>query len=197
MRHEPAPANVAIEQTRVDARALGAVRYEMVTDDPRFTGATVQAIVAEVMSERRVPPSTARDPVPAHVEAAILTSLAKRPADRFASAREFSAALGQPSGDLTVSGARALSVHKMQHRGDPRWRQDQSWDCRMYSPIASSSLGTVLAVRCGHGAGRGATISPPCQRRDDCTHHRSPYGYRTVRTIFSRCRSRSPRIRCP
>ena len=72
-----------------DLYALGAVTYEMLTGEPPFSGATVQAIVAKVLSERPTPPSVIRDTVPAHVEAAVLKSLAKLPADRFASAAQF------------------------------------------------------------------------------------------------------------
>src|SRR5262249_21795784 len=78
---------------RADLYALGAVGYEMLTGEPPFTGATVQAIVAKVLSERPVPPSTVRDTVPPPVEAAILKCLAKVPADRFATAADFVAAL--------------------------------------------------------------------------------------------------------
>ena len=77
-----------------DIYALGAVTYEMLTGDPPFTGSSVQAIVAKVLSERPTPLRTLRDTVPPHVEQAVLTALAKLPADRFASASEFAAALG-------------------------------------------------------------------------------------------------------
>ena len=88
---------------RTDIYALGAVLYEMLTGEPPFTGATVQAIIAKVMSERPVPPSTVRDTVPAYVEAAVLTALAKLPADRFASANEFSTALAAGFSQRTLS----------------------------------------------------------------------------------------------
>jgi eukaryotic-like serine/threonine-protein kinase len=71
---------------RTDVYALGCVLYEMLTGEPPFTGATSQAIVAKVMTERPVPPSTVRDTVPPAVEDAVLTALARLPADRFVTA---------------------------------------------------------------------------------------------------------------
>ena len=76
-----------------DIYALGAVAYEMLAGDPPFTGSSVQAIVAKVLSERPTPLRTLRDTVPVAVEQAVHTALAKLPADRFASAAEFAAAL--------------------------------------------------------------------------------------------------------
>jgi len=78
---------------RSDVYALGTVTYEMLTGDAPFTGSSVQAIVAKVLSSEAERPSLIRKTVPANVEAAVLTALAKLPADRFASAAEFSAAL--------------------------------------------------------------------------------------------------------
>ncbi|MGH7618577.1 MAG: hypothetical protein ACREPM_15265, partial [Gemmatimonadaceae bacterium] len=77
-----------------DIYSLGAVTYEMLTGDPPFTGSSVQAIVAKLLTEKPTPPSVVRDTVSPGVEHAVLKSLAKLPADRFSSAAEFSAALG-------------------------------------------------------------------------------------------------------
>src|SRR6478672_6703109 len=75
----------AMGERTIDARsdiyALGAVTYEMLTGDPPFTGSTVQAIVAKVLTEKPTTIRTVRDTVPPHVEAAVLTALAKLPAD--------------------------------------------------------------------------------------------------------------------
>jgi serine/threonine-protein kinase len=78
---------------RSDVYALGCITYEMLVGDPPFTGSTAQAIVAKVLTEKPQPPTKVRDTVPDAVEDAVLTALAKLPADRFASAAEFSRAL--------------------------------------------------------------------------------------------------------
>jgi eukaryotic-like serine/threonine-protein kinase len=78
---------------RSDVYALGCVLYEMLTGDPPFTGSTAQAIVARVVTEAPRPMSPQRGTIPAHVEAAVLTSLQKLPADRFKTAAEFAEAL--------------------------------------------------------------------------------------------------------
>ena len=92
MSPEQAMGDRAID-ARTDGYALGAVTYEMLTGDPPFTGNTVQAIVARVLTDRPAPIRTTRDTVPEHVEAAVMTALAKLPADRFESAKAFADAL--------------------------------------------------------------------------------------------------------
>jgi serine/threonine-protein kinase len=83
---------------RSDVYALGAVTYEMLTGDPPFTGSTAQAIVARVVTETPRPMLPQRSTIPPGVEDAVLTALQKLPADRFASAAEFAAALGGQGG---------------------------------------------------------------------------------------------------
>ncbi len=82
---------------RSDVYALGCVLYEMLTGDPPFTGSTAQAIVARVVTENPRSMTSQRHTIPPQVEAAVLTALEKLPADRFATAAEFAAALADPS----------------------------------------------------------------------------------------------------
>ncbi len=91
---------------RSDVYALGAMTYEMLVGDPPFTGSTAQAIVAKVVTESPRPMLPQRHTIPAHVETAVLTALEKLPADRFASAAEFSDALNRP--ELAPAASRAM-----------------------------------------------------------------------------------------
>jgi serine/threonine-protein kinase len=112
MSPEQAMGERAVD-ARTDVYALGAVTYEMLTGDPPFTGSTVQAIVAKVLTEKPTAPSAVRDTVGAGVEQAVLKALAKLPADRFASARAFVEALERPGSAgaaATASGARGAAL---------------------------------------------------------------------------------------
>ncbi|MEP6591906.1 MAG: protein kinase [Gemmatimonadota bacterium] len=109
----------AMGEKQIDARsdiyALGAVTYEMLTGDAPFTGSSVQAIVAKIMTEKPTPVHTLRDTVPEHVEEAVLTALAKLPADRFESAKAFAEALAGSAprsrrAASTRRGSRALAL---------------------------------------------------------------------------------------
>jgi len=92
----------AMGERTIDARsdiyALGAVTYEMLVGEAPFTGATVQAVVAKVLSAEPERLTMVRKTIPPHVEHAVLMALAKLPADRFASAAEFATALSTNSG---------------------------------------------------------------------------------------------------
>ncbi len=88
---------------RCDIYALGAVTYEMLVGEPPFTGPTVQAIVARVLTEEPRGLSVQRKSIPPHVEAAVRRSLEKLPADRFSTAAEFATALTIPSFTTSTS----------------------------------------------------------------------------------------------
>ena len=104
----------AMGERSIDARsdiyALGAVLYEMLAGDAPFIGGSVQAIVAKVLNEKPTPLHTLRDTVPEAVEAAVLTALAKLPADRHATAAAFATALEGASTTSMTSGARRVTV---------------------------------------------------------------------------------------
>jgi serine/threonine-protein kinase len=82
---------------RSDVYALGCVLYEMLCGEPPFMGPTAQAIIARVVTETPRSLTSQRHTIPPQVEAAVLTALEKLPADRFATAAEFGAALASPT----------------------------------------------------------------------------------------------------
>jgi serine/threonine-protein kinase len=81
----------------------------MLTGEPPFTGNSVQAIISRVLTEDPRPLAPQRKSVPESVESAVLHALEKLPADRFASAAEFVAALdhGAPSAQRAPHRARS------------------------------------------------------------------------------------------
>ena len=77
---------------RTDIYSLGCVLYEMLAGEPPYTGPTPQAVVARRLTEPPPPLRTVRD-LPEALEQAIYRALARSPADRFATARDFGRAI--------------------------------------------------------------------------------------------------------
>ena len=92
---------------RADIYALGAVTYEMLVGEPPFTGPTMQAVVARLIAEDPRPLTAQRRSIPEHVADAVMRALEKLPADRFATASEFAAAITVHAATTTTSRARA------------------------------------------------------------------------------------------
>ena len=128
---------------RSDVYSLGTVLYEMLAGEPPHTGPTVQAVVSRVISEPPRPIEQLRHTVPDHVSSALERALAKVPADRFATAGEFAAA-------LTVSSLLHQPTKRHIHQRRRRWIE--------WSSIAA------LGVAIGTGASR--TLWAPAVRSD-------------------------------
>ncbi|MFL5483833.1 MAG: serine/threonine-protein kinase [Gemmatimonadaceae bacterium] len=78
---------------RSDVYSLGCVTYELLAGRPPFTGRTYLEIFAKHNKETPKPVTEVRPDVPVRADAAIMKSLSKARADRFASAGEFANAL--------------------------------------------------------------------------------------------------------
>ena len=78
---------------RSDIYSLASVVYEMLTGEPPHMGNSAQQIIMKIIADTPRPVTELRKSVPAHVAAAVAQALEKLPADRFATAAEFSAAI--------------------------------------------------------------------------------------------------------
>ena len=136
MSPEQAMGERAID-ARSDQYALAAVLYEMLAGEPPFTGATVQAVIAKVISADPEPLALVRKTVPPAVDAAIRRALAKLPADRYTSVAAFRAAL--ESADTAAAAAPASAA------AAPAARRSRA------GLVAGWSIAALLGVATGWG----------------------------------------------
>jgi serine/threonine protein kinase len=155
---------VAEVDQRSDVYALGLILYEMLSGAPPFNAATFGDLIVQHVS-RPPPPLSAALGVPAQVEAAVMTALAKAPADRFASMTDFRLALARGSTQkLPVTGARAPEGPWSTHDPAPTVRANPSpapRATRLYDSIArpqtttlSSAATDTTVVTFSRGRGR-------------------------------------------
>jgi serine/threonine-protein kinase len=136
-----------IIDARSDVYSLGAITYEMLVGEPPHTGATSQAIIARILTERPRSVRESRASVPEHVDFAIARALEKLPADRFATAKEFADALqGRiASGPVTSASRRAT-------------RPSQT-------ALLGVGVASLVAVAASVGWWRSAHVPPPAVHR--------------------------------
>jgi TolB-like protein/Flp pilus assembly protein TadD len=126
---------------RTDVYSLGCVLYEMLTGEAPFTGPTTQAILSRVLTETPRPVRSTRPSVSAALEAVCLKAMARVPADRFATAAEFGAALAVAAGEtrMPLLAAETVAV------APPPTRIGRSRPDRVSVAIALA-VGVLLAI---------------------------------------------------
>jgi len=92
MSPEQAAAEPVVDG-RSDLYSTACVLYEMLTGEPPFLAATAQGLLVKRLSEPAPSARRLRETIPVEVDAALQRALARSPADRFATAEEFVAAL--------------------------------------------------------------------------------------------------------
>jgi eukaryotic-like serine/threonine-protein kinase len=90
---------------RCDIYSLGCVVYEMLAGQPPFTGPSPQAVMARHAIDPVPRLRTLRPAMPAEVEQAVEKALAKVPADRFATAEQFTQELARASTTQAIAAA--------------------------------------------------------------------------------------------
>jgi serine/threonine-protein kinase len=126
MSPEQASGDRAID-ARSDLYSLAAMTYEMIAGEPPHTGPNAQAIMAKLLTAEPAPLSSVRSSAPVHVELALAKALAKVPADRFANAAEFAAALDGSRAVTMSIGATRGSAGMTATRARGRAREIVAW----------------------------------------------------------------------
>jgi serine/threonine-protein kinase len=125
--------------SRSDVYSVAAVLYEMLAGEPPHSGATIQAVIAKLLTERPTRLRVIRDTIPESVDTAVAKALEKLPGDRYASADDFARALATPGG------RRLPFVHS-----------------RRWVPIAlGGAVATVAALAAAFMVTRKAAPTPP------------------------------------
>src|SRR5438093_4103212 len=78
---------------RSDVYSLACVLYEMLAGEPPYTGPSAQIVISKRLTDPVPSVRRLRETIPPAVDAAITRALAKRPADRLATAAQFAEAL--------------------------------------------------------------------------------------------------------
>jgi tetratricopeptide (TPR) repeat protein len=85
---------------RSDVYSLASVTYEMLTGEPPYSGPTARAVMTKRMTDPVPSARRLRRSIPPAFDQAIVRALAPTPADRFATAGAFAAALDASTTDL-------------------------------------------------------------------------------------------------
>jgi hypothetical protein len=123
-----APEQVAGKSTdgRTDIFALGVVLYEMLTGTTPFKGDNLSAIMYKILNEDPVPPST--------FDRIVARALAKRPEDRYPTAREFAHDLRNYEAPSPSEAPQHAIRRKSPQAGQPAGNEEAFPDTTLLSP---------------------------------------------------------------
>ena len=132
---------------RSDVYALGCVLYEMLAGQPPFSATTAQAVLVKILTADAPSIRSERRTVPPHVGHALAQALEKLPADRFTSAAEFAAALGDESFTYKVRARTSVTASTPESIATPP-TMPGPWKRLM---IATTTLAALLATLAAWG----------------------------------------------
>jgi serine/threonine-protein kinase len=127
---------------RTDLYSLGATLYEAVVGDTPFDGNTHFEIMTKHLHEPPRPPSVLGVAIPPALETALLRALAKKPADRFESARDFRKAL---EAVLKTADVGLMETQRMSRESVPPARAPAAGAATSGGDAASAGDGGVTA----------------------------------------------------
>ena len=143
---------------RTDIFSLGVMTYEMVTGTRPFAGPNLSNVIYQILNQEPVPPAQRNSACPERLEKAILKTLAKDPADRFATVADYGRELKEIFNTLprTASGRRAETTTAMVREELTRLAS---------SPGNKLTAATQLAVRPLDHVPTEAAPAPPSKHR--------------------------------
>ncbi|MEP6620959.1 MAG: protein kinase [bacterium] len=166
MSPEQATADRTID-ARSDVYALGCVLYEMLAGEAPYTGPNVQRIISRMLTEAPRSLHAVRPAVSEALDAVVLRSLERVPADRFASAAAFGDALSAAAPEVSrvMSGANRSSASAILTAAGGAASTRSVWNSSALAVFALGiliGLGGLFAFRARHGdsTGRGLAVLP-------------------------------------
>jgi serine/threonine-protein kinase len=157
MSPEQAMADPGIDG-RSDIYSLGCVLYEMIAGQPPFSGPTAQSVIARHALDEVPSLVIVRGTVPEEVEDVVLQSLAKLPADRFATAGDMAEALRSLMGTAATPGRTTASRRRTTQRRKAR-QAKPGW--KRYALIAGIAVPALAVIAWAgiHFSHRGGAAS--------------------------------------
>jgi serine/threonine protein kinase len=141
MSPEQAEGRLDALDGRTDVYGLGAVLYEVLAGKPPFQGGGTTSMLRRVVHEPPAPPRGAVPEVPRALEAICLRALAKRPADRYSTARALAEDVKRYLADEPVSAYRDPLTTRL-----ARWGRRHRTSAASLAVLALAALGGLAAV---------------------------------------------------
>ncbi len=110
----PEQVRGAVVDGRSDMFSLAVVLYEMLTGQKPFSGDSITTVIFKIVSENPVSPKELNPSIGAKVNAVVMRALAKEPAERYQSCKEFAEALQlavDQTANLTVAARKIDSLY--------------------------------------------------------------------------------------
>ncbi|HLB21010.1 MAG TPA: Stk1 family PASTA domain-containing Ser/Thr kinase, partial [Solirubrobacteraceae bacterium] len=151
-----------------DLYSIGVILYELLTGVVPFDGETVVAIAFKQVSAQARPPSEVNPAVPPALDAVVLRALAKDPAQRYADADEFIAALVRERQALSAAPSAILAggaVGEQQGYAPPGVAPAGAIMTPAHAPDgAHPATGAMLLADDAYGEDAGPGDGPPTRR---------------------------------
>jgi serine/threonine-protein kinase len=147
MAPEQAEGRLDLIGYRTDVYGLGAILYEILTGQAPFPGDDSGDVLAQVLAGPPVPPRAVVGTTPRALQAVCLKALAKKPADRYASAGDLALEVRHYLADEPVTACREPAGTRLARWGRRHKPLVAGAAALLVAAVAALSVGTVLLGR--------------------------------------------------